>query len=142
MVKCMVHHLGRLRDAPRRIGNWCARYAPWLGLESHERLIRDTQERPLRWKADRLAWKLRVTAAERTTLKLRTIGAIDMTAQQRAEQRKRRNAERMRALRKAQNATPRAIYEAQSLSRTKPWEAAGVSRRTWYRLRGTGPSTA
>jgi predicted ArsR family transcriptional regulator len=30
-------------------------------------------------------------------------------------------------------AQPRAEYEAQSLSRAKPWEALGMSRATWYR---------
>jgi len=32
-------------------------------------------------------------------------------------------------------AQPRADYEANSLNRTKPWEALGVSRSTWYRHR-------
>jgi hypothetical protein len=30
-------------------------------------------------------------------------------------------------------ATPRAEYEANSISRTKPWEALAISRTTWYR---------
>lgn len=30
-------------------------------------------------------------------------------------------------------ATPRAEYEARSISRARPWEAEGISRRTWYR---------
>jgi predicted DNA-binding transcriptional regulator AlpA len=29
---------------------------------------------------------------------------------------------------------PRAEYLANSLSRSKPWEALGVSRATWYRM--------
>lgn len=29
-------------------------------------------------------------------------------------------------------AMPRAEYEANSYSRTKPWEHFGISRRTWY----------
>jgi hypothetical protein len=32
-------------------------------------------------------------------------------------------------------AQPRAEYEAQSLARSKPWEAEGISRMTWYRRR-------
>ena len=39
MVRVMVHHMGRLKDAPRRISNWCMRFAPWLGLRSVEVLI-------------------------------------------------------------------------------------------------------
>lgn len=30
-------------------------------------------------------------------------------------------------------AMPRAEYEANSYSRTKPWEELGISRATWYR---------
>ena len=30
-------------------------------------------------------------------------------------------------------ARPRAEYEANSLTRSKPWEALGMSRATWYR---------
>jgi hypothetical protein len=30
-------------------------------------------------------------------------------------------------------AQPRDEYEAQSVSRRKPWEAEGISRATWYR---------
>lgn len=30
-------------------------------------------------------------------------------------------------------ALPRAEYLANSLSRSKPWEALGISRATWYR---------
>ena len=30
-------------------------------------------------------------------------------------------------------ALPRAEYEASSLTRSKPWEALGMSRATWYR---------
>lgn len=30
-------------------------------------------------------------------------------------------------------AQPRAEYEANSLTKSKPWEALGLSRATWYR---------
>lgn len=30
-------------------------------------------------------------------------------------------------------AVPRAEYEANGISRSKPWEAFGISRATWYR---------
>jgi predicted DNA-binding transcriptional regulator AlpA len=30
-------------------------------------------------------------------------------------------------------AVPRAEYEANSITRAKPWEALGMSRATWYR---------
>jgi hypothetical protein len=46
-----------------------------------------------------------------------------------------RDRERKRQKRRAAGAMLRANYEAQSLSKLKPWEAEGVSRRTWYRQR-------
>jgi hypothetical protein len=32
-------------------------------------------------------------------------------------------------------AEPRSLFEARSLSSSKPWQAEGVSRSTWYRRR-------
>lgn len=40
--------------------------------------------------------------------------------------------------RRAAGCVPREAYEAQSLSRMKPWEAEGISRRTWYYRRKNG----
>lgn len=37
-------------------------------------------------------------------------------------------------------AQPRHEYEANSLSRNKPWETVGVSRATWYRQRSEAPN--
>lgn len=46
---------------------------------------------------------------------------------------KERDRERHTARRRAAGAIDRAIYEANSLSRQKPWEAVGMSRASWYR---------
>lgn len=56
---------------------------------------------------------------------LRTIISSAMAAE--------RHREREKARRRAAGAVDRATYESQSLSRLKPWEALGMSRRTWYR---------
>ncbi len=48
--------------------------------------------------------------------------------------------QRQTKTRRAHGALPRAEYEAQALNRIRPWEDEGISRRTWYRRRGTGPS--
>jgi hypothetical protein len=42
-----------------------------------------------------------------------------------------------REQRRAKGVKPRAVYLETSLSRTKPWEAEGISRRTWERRRDT-----
>jgi hypothetical protein len=132
-ARIMVHHLARLRDASRRIASWIDRWAPWLDLQEGERLIREATECPLKWKADKLAWKLRITSAEREALGIRTIGAIDQTSAERKELAKQRRAERERNRRRAQGAKPRADYQAGAQG--KPWKAASISRATWYRQR-------
>lgn len=137
-ARVMANHLAKLRDAPRRIDRWLDRWMTGLSLVSHEHLINDALECPLRYTADKLAWKFKVTAEQRTRLGLRTIGAIDQTKEQRAEAAKERHRVRLRARRRAKGAKPRAEYEAAAISNSKPWEAIGISRRTWYRRqRGT-----
>ena len=132
-ARVLVHHLARLRDAPRRISDWLNRYAPWLDLASRERLIRDATECPIKWSADKIAWKLRVTIDERITLRLKSIGAISTTAAQRIAATTKRKVAAKRQQRRDTGAKPRAAYEANSLARSKPWLALGISRATYYR---------
>lgn len=134
-ARLAVHHIGRLRDAARRIGSWLDYWTPWLDLASRERLIRDATEHPLRWRADKIAWKLRVTAGERQALNLRTIGAIDETRAERQAKARILKRERDQARRRAQGVKPRADYERNAIAKQAPWEAVGISRATWYRRR-------
>lgn len=121
VVRIFAHHLGGLADTPRRITRWCDTYAPWISPRDLERLIRECIECPIRWSADKLAWRLRMTEATRARLKIRTIGAIDCSRDQRRARAKARRAERDA---KRRPRKPRAA---------KPWIAAGISRATWYR---------
>ena len=81
-------------------------------------------------------WNL--TEAERCDLGIRTIGTIDVTSKQRKQARKVRDKNRKATARRAKGAKP----HAESAGRLKPWEAEGISRRTYYRRRqkagGTG----
>jgi hypothetical protein len=99
IVRIFAHHLGALADAPRRITRWCDTYAPWISPRDLERLIREVTECPLKWSADKLAWKLGIKDEQRTRLKIRTIGAVDCNRDQRAQRRKQRRVELMRNLR-------------------------------------------
>jgi hypothetical protein len=93
--------------------------------------------------ADRLARFLGVTDRQRTAAGITTIGSIDVDRKQRNRRRRERQRMNRERRRRARGARPRAEYlEANSLTRTKPWEAKGISRRTWYRRRGTSPPTA
>lgn len=133
LARIMANHLAKLRDAPRRVSRFLDRWAPWLTLAEHERLLSDAIDHPLRYRADKLAWKLRVTAVERDSLGIRTIGAYDQSAEERAAAAKERRRLRAQERRRAKGAKPRAEYEANSTSRSKPWDAAGMSRAAWYR---------
>ena len=55
---------------------------------------------------------------------------------------KEREAERARKRRAAKGAKPRDQYLAEAAAKAEQWQAKGVSRRTWYRHRGTGPSAS
>ena len=92
--------------------------------------------------ADRLAWFLGVTYPQRQKLGITTIGSTDINERTRAALRKRRRRLYHEHRRRSRGVRPRADYEANSLSRAKPWEAEGMSRRTWYRRRGTSPKPA
>jgi hypothetical protein len=92
--------------------------------------------------ADRLAWFLGVTYPQRQRLGITTIGSTDINKRTRAALRKRRRRLYHEHRRRSRGVRPRADYEANSLSRAKPWEAEGMSRRTWYRRRGTSPKPA
>lgn len=99
VIRIFAHHFMCLPDGARRVTAWFDRYCPWLSLRDREYLISEATYCPLKWTADKLAWKLKVTDEMRTRLKLTTIGAMDCNKEQRAERRKVKRAESMRALR-------------------------------------------
>lgn len=139
-VLVMSHHLAlRQGDSVRLIRNWIELHAPWMLQGEADKLIRYVVARPIRWSADKLAQRVRLTEAERRRLRICTIGAVDMNKEERKQARKLRQRQRDRARRRARGARPRGEYEAASANRLKPWIAAGVSRRSWYRRRGTSP---
>jgi hypothetical protein len=102
---------------------------------------------------------LEVTAKERWACDIRTMEAIDETPEERRadrEQRKRqrdlkrrqdaderareRERERSRLAKQRKRRAQGARPHAQSLSRTRPWKAQGISRRTWERRRAAKAS--
>jgi hypothetical protein len=87
------------------------------------------------WTADNLARFLGVTYAQRQALGIRTIGSIDVKKGARRVLRQRKDRLYRERKRRAAGARPRAEYEANSLSRIKPWLAEGISRSTWERKR-------
>jgi hypothetical protein len=109
--------------------NFCRDRAPWLDPRDIDR----SQLRPQ--KADALGCDLGLTSEARTRLGIHTIGPCDQTRAYRLALAKERKREKDR-VRRHQGRQPRTEYLAShSTSRTKPWEAEGMSRAKWYRLR-------
>jgi hypothetical protein len=129
-------------NPPVRIQNWFELSAPWMLEQELKALIAAVLAKPLRFRADTVAARLQVTEADRRRLRLTTIGAIDRSKAERLADRKQRKRQADRASRRAQGAKPRAEYEAASITRARPWDAIGVSRRTWYRRRGQPTAAA
>jgi hypothetical protein len=116
---------------PNAIGLW----SPWMGKDEAEFLIDDVNRTPI-WQRrnsnKELGQRHQVTNAERERLRIWRIAACDMTAEEAPEWRKAKAKARMRKLRQSRGGKS----QATSISRTKPWVAAGYKcRRTWERHR-------
>lgn len=81
------------------------------------------------WGADDLACMLGVTKAIRDELGLRTIGASDFSKRQRTAERKRKDRDRKRVKRAAQNCGK---VRAIPASKAQPWREIGMSRSQWF----------
>jgi hypothetical protein len=101
VARIFVHHFVVLADGNRRAAQWLAAYCPWISLPDREYMITEANHCPLKWTADKLAWKIRLTDAKRAELKITTIGAIDCSRDERKARRERENAARQKALRAA-----------------------------------------
>jgi hypothetical protein len=129
----LLHHLVNLHGDPQRMRKAIKARAPWLPADEADRKIRGVFAQPIKWRADTLGKELGLTESDRRRLKIKTIAPIDMTPQQRQEARRLRQRQRERQRRRARGCKP----QASSANRTKPWLQLGISRRTWYRRRGT-----
>lgn len=128
------HHLAALPQDPRTsVPNWISLRTPWYSVGDTEALVHDVITNRKRWKAYPLGWQLKLSAHDRTKLRIRTIGAYDLPPNERKKRRRLNDAARKAAARRAKGAKTRAAYLATSTCRSRPWEALGMSRRTWYR---------
>jgi hypothetical protein len=110
--------------------------APWMADTERDNLLDEVNRFPRRWTAQALANKLNLTDADRQRLKIRTIGAVDVTPKERKRlsKRRKREQERERQRAKRHGLRTRAQYLVDVKSK-EPWVAAGMKRRTWYRRR-------
>jgi hypothetical protein len=107
---------------------WATAWAPWLSRDDAEALAEQITAAPNWLKARPLGERLGLTDYERTALKIGTIRPIDVTDEALVERRGRKNREG-KALKRH---LARAAKPAPA-SHTKPWEAEGIDRATWYR---------
>ncbi|MFN7090698.1 MAG: hypothetical protein ACK4P4_09140 [Allorhizobium sp.] len=121
--------------------SWCKTWAPWVSAEDLLGIIDGVGRRKYMLRADHVAKMLGVTLKERTALGLKTIGACDITEEQRKqlakETKRARDRNRQEQKRRDLGMADRKSQQAPSISELKPWVAAGVSRATWYRRRET-----
>lgn len=124
---------------------WAARFSSRTSRSRLEQVARAAIDRPELEKADVLGVRLRLTDAERTYLRINTIGACDINKAERERRRKarKRDRDRIRAekKRRQRGVLPRAVYLAQCSTVSAPWEAQGISRRTWERHRARPKGT-
>jgi hypothetical protein len=140
-LRILLGHYARAN--PAAMGRIIRSRAPWLTDADRDDIFEEIARFPRMWKAQALGKQLNLSESDRTRLKIKTIGSVDVTAAQRKRLRKFKDRMRKHAQRRAAGAQTRHQWLADnSVSRDKPWDALGISRRTWYRRQkvGTGPS--
>jgi hypothetical protein len=121
-----------------KIANVIEVWAPWMNAQERFDLVAYIERTPVYMRkitAVAEGERLRLTNAERRTYGIRTIAAYDVTEEQRLAERQNRKRARDERYRRRDGKRPRAEYGA--VGRSKPWEAVGISRATWYRQRET-----
>jgi hypothetical protein len=147
-LEIAINHLANLARPRKHIANWISLWAPWLTAAEQADMVGSALAIPQHYKADGLAWRLRLKAEERRMLGVTTIGAIDENKAARTKRRKRLDRERKANARRSKGSKPRKAYEAGSIQQAMPWIEEGISRATWYRKRKeretdeTSPATA
>lgn len=119
---------------------WCELRAPHVGVDQATEIVRRVCAGPPELiDDDTVGRDIRLPYEERLRHDARTIGSFDADKATRKKLAKARKRKRDRvnaaAKRRASGATPRAVYEAKSLSKTQPWIAEGISRSTYDRRR-------
>lgn len=104
-------------------------------MQDASNLLARIEAYPRKWRSETLGRLLRLTGEEWRVLRTRTIAPIDMSKAERRQDSQQRHKERQQIKRRKAGKKTRAEYLAGSLSKTQPWLAEGISRRTWERRR-------
>jgi hypothetical protein len=125
-AKYMCRTMAFLPDDRRT--EWLAENAPWIDPSTRDYIL---SLGPHWYSPASLGQNLELDDEDRERLQAWSIKAVDVSDEERVvinREKDRKAAERRR---RKNGATPR----EQSLSRTKPWKAEGISRSTWERRR-------
>jgi len=135
-LKILLHHYRF--TFPHKMSHVMKLRAPW----ATDKVLEEVCAHPRKWRSERLGRLLGLTGKEWRELRIR-IAPIDMSKEERRDySRILSNGKRVKK-RRTKGMKSRAEYlEANSLSRTKPWVAEGISRRTWERRRKRDASLA
>lgn len=90
-----VNHCASLAHPLGRIDKWLGLWCPWMTLKERDAIATQAIIHKQHWTADQLAWRLRLTDADRTALAITTIGAIDCNKRERKKRRLQKAKERM-----------------------------------------------
>lgn len=132
----MCQHLAQASvDPTKRINDWLGLWCPWMQIGLAQAILEQCLIKPKRWKAKTLGFRLRLIDIDRQQLGIRTIAAIDLTPAMQADRRRDKARKRAARFRRRKGAKLRTQYIAST--KGQPWTAMGISRRTWYRRRGT-----
>ena len=141
----MAHHLAHFGGSTAaiiaRIVEWAALWAPTFPADKVAERAALAAAKPIKFKADTLAWRLRLSMERRTRLKITSIGAFDVAKEDRPAWLRAYHRQRKEDERRAKGARPRAEYLA-AVKAKEPWLARGMSRSTWYRRGKPGFETA
>ncbi|AVA22488.1 hypothetical protein [Rhizobium sp. NXC24] len=133
-----VAYIYAVATTPRSqsVVDWCKTWAPWISDDELLDLVCTVGRRKYMLGAEATAKLLHVTMKERNALGLKTIGACDLSSEDRKavakELKRERDRSRQERKRREQGMLNRSSQEATTLAATKPWEAEGISRRTWF----------
>ena len=124
----VAHHLAHLGGAPNkvvtRIVEWAAMWAPTFSADKVAERAELVAAKPIKFRADTLAWRLRLTMEERTRLKITSIGAVDVPKEDRPEWLRKHHRQRKEAERRAKGSKPRKEYLA-AIKAQEPWGGVG-----------------
>jgi hypothetical protein len=112
--------------------------APWMSKADADAMIDHIMRMPVPERgrlttAEAIGKRVNLRYEEREAFGLWRIAPVDISPTMQADRRKAKKRARSMKARREAGAVPRQEYLATSLSRSQPWKALGISRRTWER---------